>query len=77
MGNGMLLFRVGGKDSGYVVHQLKYKYGMNPITVTWAPLKYTDIGRENYRANRNGFDNFLYSPNGIFHRKLARPVLKN
>ena len=63
----------GGKDSGYVAHQLKYKYGMNPITVTWAPLKYTDIGRENLQSKiDNGFDNFLYSPNGIFHRKLAR-----
>ena len=46
---------------------------MNPITVTWAPLKYTDIGRENLQSKiDNGFDNFLYSPNGIFHRKLAR-----
>ena len=23
----------GGKDSGYVAHQLKYVYGMNPLTV--------------------------------------------
>ena len=63
----------GGKDSGYVAHQLKYKYGMNPITVTWAPLKYTDIGKENLQNKiDSGFDNFLYTPNGIFHRKLAR-----
>jgi hypothetical protein len=27
----------GGKDGGFVAHQLKYKYGMNPLTVTWAP----------------------------------------
>ena len=32
----------GGKDGGFVAHQLKYKYGMNPLTVTWAPLKATD-----------------------------------
>jgi N-acetyl sugar amidotransferase len=63
----------GGKDSGYVAHQLKYKYGMNPVTVTWAPLEYTDIGWQNLQSKiRNGFDNFLYTPNGIFHRKLAR-----
>lgn len=63
----------GGKDSGYVAHQLKYKYGMNPITVTWAPLRYTDIGRENLQSKiDNGFDNFLYTPNSIFHKKLAR-----
>jgi hypothetical protein len=24
----------GGKDGGFVAHQLKYKYGMNPLTVT-------------------------------------------
>ena len=27
----------GGKDSAYTAHVLKYKYGMNPLTVTWAP----------------------------------------
>ena len=34
----------GGKDSVYVSHVLKYRYGMHPLTVTWAPHKYTDIG---------------------------------
>ena len=34
----------GGKDSSFTAHILKYKYGMNPLTVTWAPHKYTDIG---------------------------------
>ena len=29
----------GGKDSGYVAHQLKHKYNMNPLTVTWSPLE--------------------------------------
>ena len=27
----------GGKDGSYVAHQLKYKYGMNPLCVTWSP----------------------------------------
>ena len=40
----------GGKDSAYVAHQLKYKYGMNPLTVTWSPLRYTDIGFKNFQA---------------------------
>ena len=31
----------GGKDSGFVAHQLKSKYGMTPLTVTWAPLRAT------------------------------------
>ena len=39
----------GGKDSGYVAHQLRYKYGMNPLTVTWSPLQYTDIGFQNFQ----------------------------
>ena len=26
----------GGKDSFYTAHVLKYKYGMHPLTVTWA-----------------------------------------
>ena len=63
----------GGKDSGYVAHQLKYKYGMNPLTVTWSPLRYTDIGFKNFEAcNDAGFTNFLCTPNGKFQKKLAR-----
>ena len=38
----------GGKDSGFVAHQLKTKYGMHPLTITWAPFRYTDIGFENF-----------------------------
>jgi hypothetical protein len=63
----------GGKDSSYVAHQLKYRYGMHPLTITWAPFLYTDIGWKNYVAFKDcGFDNLLCFPNGIVHRKLAR-----
>lgn len=63
----------GGKDGSYVAHQLKYKYGMNPLTVTWAPLKATEIGRRNLDAFiQAGFDNILGTPNGIVTRKLTR-----
>jgi N-acetyl sugar amidotransferase len=63
----------GGKDSGYVSHQLKYKYGMHPLTITWAPFEYTDIGWQNYLSWKDsGFDNLLCFPNGILHRKLSR-----
>ena len=63
----------GGKDSAFVAHQLKYKYGMNPLTVTWAPLIYTDIGQQNFQSMRDaGFTNLLCSPNGQLHRDLAR-----
>ena len=34
----------GGKDAAYIAHELKHKYGMNPLTVTWAPHLYTEIG---------------------------------
>jgi N-acetyl sugar amidotransferase len=63
----------GGKDSSFVAHQLKYKYGMNPLTVTWSPLKYTDIGLENFQSLCDaGFVNIKCTPNGKIHRKLAR-----
>lgn len=63
----------GGKDGSFVAHQLKYKYGMNPLTVTWAPLWATEIGRRNLDAFiRSGFDNVLGTPNGIVTRKLTQ-----
>jgi N-acetyl sugar amidotransferase len=63
----------GGKDGSFVAHQLKHKYGMNPLTVTWAPLSPTEIGRRNLDAFiRSGFDNILGTPNGMTTRKLTR-----
>lgn len=63
----------GGKDSFYQAHVLKYKYGMNPLTVTWAPHLYTDWGWKNFQAWINaGFDNILVSPNRLIHRLLTR-----
>jgi len=63
----------GGKDSGYVAYQLKNIYGMHPLTVTWAPFIYTDIGWKNYINFKDaGYDNLLFFPNGILHRKLAK-----
>jgi N-acetyl sugar amidotransferase len=67
----------GGKDSSAVAHKLKHWYGMNPLTVTWAPFIYTDIGWENYQAFiHSGFTNFLAWPNGHLHRKLARIAIE-
>ncbi len=63
----------GGKDSFYAAYVLKYKYGMNPLTVTWAPHIYTDWGWKNFQAwIHMGFDNFLITPNGRVHRLLTR-----
>ncbi len=39
----------GGKDSCYAAHILKYRYGMNPLTVTWPPILYTKYGYENFK----------------------------
>ncbi len=69
----------GGKDSAYTAHILKYKYGMNPLTVTWAPHMYTDIGWQNFDnwIKVGGLDNILFSPNGRVHRLLTKLAFKN
>jgi N-acetyl sugar amidotransferase len=63
----------GGKDSFYASHILKTKYGMHPLTVTWAPHIYTDWGWRNFQAwIHSGQDNILMTPNGRVHRLLTR-----
>lgn len=68
----------GGKDSFYAAHVLKYRYGMNPLTVTWAPHIYTDWGWKNFQAwIHAGFDNYLHTPNGRVHRLLTRLAVED
>lgn len=68
----------GGKDSFYAAHVLKYKYGMHPLTVTWAPHLYTDWGWKNFQSwIHAGFDNYLCTPNGRIHRLLTRLAVEN
>ncbi len=63
----------GGKDSFFASHVLKTKYGMHPLTVTWAPHIYTDWGWKNFQAwIHAGHDNYLMTPNGRVHRLLTR-----
>ncbi len=63
----------GGKDSSRVAHELKTKYGMHPLTVTWAPFEYTPEGFKNFRSFvKSGFNNLMAWPNGHLHRKLSR-----
>jgi N-acetyl sugar amidotransferase len=63
----------GGKDSFYAAHILKYRYGMHPLTVTWAPHLYTPWGWQNFQSwIHAGFDNYLCTPNGRAHRLLTR-----
>ena len=69
----------GGKDSAFTAHILKYKYGLNPLTVTWAPHLYTDIGWKNFQnwSNIGGLNNILFTPNGKLHRLLTKLSFQN
>ncbi|MCZ8157118.1 MAG: N-acetyl sugar amidotransferase [Leptospira sp.] len=68
----------GGKDGGFVAHQLKYKYGMNPLAVTWAPLKASAIGRKNLDAFiASGFNHILGTPNPQVTKKLTHLSFKH
>ena len=68
----------GGKDSFYAAHVLKTKYGMHPLTCTWAPHIYTEWGWKNFQSwIHAGFDNFLATPNGRVHRLLTRLAVEN
>lgn len=68
----------GGKDSAFTSHVLKYKYKMNPLTITWSPHIYTDIGFRNFQNwIQAGFDNVLFSPNGKIHRLLTKLAFIN
>jgi len=68
----------GGKDSAFVAYQLKYKYKMNPLTVTWAPHIWTRDGFNNFQNHIHvgGFGNILGTPDGVVHRKLTKLSLE-
>ena len=69
----------GGKDSVYAAHILKYKYSMHPLTVTWPPIVYTDIGWKNFRSwiDVGGFDNISFNYNGKIHSLLTKLSIEN
>lgn len=68
----------GGKDGSFVAHQLKEKYGMNPLAVTWAPLKASAIGRQNLDAFiASGFNHILGTPNPQITKKLTHLSFKH
>lgn len=63
----------GGKDSAFVAHELKFKYKMNPLTVTWSPHIFTEIGFQNLQNFiRAGHNNILGTPNGKVHAEMTR-----
>ena len=69
----------GGKDSVYASHILKYKYNMNPLTVTWPPILYTDYGFNNFKnwIDVGGFSNISYRPNGKVMKLLTKLAIEN
>ncbi len=69
----------GGKDSAYAAHILKYKYKMNPLTVTWPPILYTEYGYDNFKnwIEIGGFDNLTLKPNGKVQKLLTKLSIEN
>jgi N-acetyl sugar amidotransferase len=69
----------GGKDSAFQSHVLKYKYGMNPLTITWPPILYTDYGYENWKnwIDVGGFDNISFRRNGRVMKLLTKLSIEN
>ena len=69
----------GGKDSAYQAHILKYKYGMNPLTITWPPILYTDYGKKNFDnwLSIGGFDNITHKPNPKVLKILTKLAIEN
>ena len=69
----------GGKDSSFTAHLLKTKYGMNPLTVTWSPMMWTDEGFENFQnlSKIGGIDSVLHTPRGDLHRYLTQQAFLN
>ena len=63
----------GGKDSSTIAHRLKYEYGMHPLSVTFSPPVYSEIGWRNLRRFIDaGFDHYLVSPGGTLNRALTK-----
>ena len=68
----------GGKDSLFVSNELKQRYGMTPLTVTWPPHIYTEIGWKNFQSWLDmGIANISLTPNKEFHRRLTAAAFKN
>lgn len=66
----------GGKDGGFVAHQLQERYGMKVLAVTWAPIAATDIGRANLDAFvASGFDHIMGRPKTTVLQRLVRDSL--
>ena len=69
----------GGKDSCYAAHLLKFKYGMNPLTVTWPANLYTVYGGENFKnlLKTGKFSNISARRNENTMRLLTKLAVEN
>jgi len=69
----------GGKDSVFQAHILKEKYKMNPLTFTFSPHIYTDVGMQNFHnwPLKADVPNYLYTPSGRVHSKLTNLAFNN
>jgi len=63
----------GGKDGSYVAHQLKHKYGMNPLTITVKPALSLEIGDQNLsNFIQSGFNHIHISCNPLVLDRLNK-----
>ena len=63
----------GGKDGSFVAHQLKTKYGMNPLCVTWAPNIPTALGIANLeRFVASGFSHQMGAAVVSVNQRMVR-----
>ena len=69
----------GGKDSVFQAEILKTKYNMNPLTVTFSPIMYTETGMQNFHnwPTYGNVNNFLFSPRGSTYAKLSKLAFEN
>jgi N-acetyl sugar amidotransferase len=63
----------GGKDGSYVAHNLKHKYGMNPLAVTVTPALPLELGDRNLRAFvQSGYNHISVNPSHEAMRVLNK-----
>jgi len=64
----------GGKDSHYQTYVIKKIFGLNPLLVTFAPCKSTELGKKNLRnlIERFEVDHVMFTPNPRVYRKLFK-----
>lgn len=63
----------GGKDGSYVSHQLKHKYGMNPLAVTVTPALSLELGNRNLKNYiASGYNHIQINPDARVMQILNR-----